>query len=207
LSAVAIDIYLEWDACLGAMVENQESFHQGSLSYEQGQNLSFKRQCVHELDFGLVGDPDLQVPIYSKNEVVTMEPEHICYAVVTTFINNGGVANASSLGWHTLESDVAVLMYLYGRATATFVDDVTTHTVSSSDDYTTRTGVSLITEYLVNISKRRAFWSLNEDILKIIILKTNTSYPSRKIRRIRATKDHKGEKINIPYLEEVNTPY
>ncbi|GKF55853.1 hypothetical protein Tco_0166193, partial [Tanacetum coccineum] len=30
-----------------------------------------------------------------------------CYAVVTTFINNGGVANASSLGWHTLESDVA----------------------------------------------------------------------------------------------------
>ncbi|GKA13028.1 retrovirus-related pol polyprotein from transposon opus [Tanacetum coccineum] len=32
----------------------------------------------------------------------------------------------------------------------------------------------------------RAFWSLNEDILKITILKTNTPYPSRKIRRIRA---------------------
>ncbi|GJV06349.1 hypothetical protein Tco_1344005 [Tanacetum coccineum] len=44
----------------------------------------------------------------------------------------------------------------------------------------------VITEYLVNISKRRAFWSLNEDILKISILKTNTPYPSRKIRRIRA---------------------
>nr|GEW98288.1 hypothetical protein [Tanacetum cinerariifolium] len=44
----------------------------------------------------------------------------------------------------------------------------------------------LIMEYLVNISKRRAFWSLNEDILKIIVLTTNTSYPSRKIRRIRA---------------------
>ncbi|GJY26084.1 hypothetical protein Tco_0400810 [Tanacetum coccineum] len=41
----------------------------------------------------------------------------------------------------------------------------------------------LITEYLVNISKRRAFWSLNDDILKITILKTNTSYPSRKIRQ------------------------
>ncbi|GJW24695.1 hypothetical protein Tco_0038506 [Tanacetum coccineum] len=41
-------------------------------------------------------------------------------------------------------------------------------------------------KYLVNISKRRAFWSLNEDILKITILKTNTPYPSRKIRRIRA---------------------
>ncbi|GJU16668.1 zinc finger, CCHC-type containing protein [Tanacetum coccineum] len=37
-----------------------------------------------------------------------------------------------------------------------------------------------------SVSKRRAFWSLNEDILKITILKTNTPYPSRKIRRIRA---------------------
>ncbi|GJR22149.1 hypothetical protein Tco_0970676 [Tanacetum coccineum] len=35
-----------------------------------------------------------------------------------------------------------------------------------------------------DISKRRAFWSLNKDILKITILKTNTPYPSRK--RIRA---------------------
>ncbi|GKB38713.1 hypothetical protein Tco_0883655 [Tanacetum coccineum] len=46
--------------------------------------------------------------------------------------------------------------------------------------------ILLIMEYLVNISKRRAFWSLNEDILKITILTTNTPYPSRKIRRIRA---------------------
>ncbi|GJZ29453.1 hypothetical protein Tco_0574100 [Tanacetum coccineum] len=43
---------------------------------------------------------------------------------------------------------------------------------------------SVIMEYLVNISKRRAFWSLNEDILKITVLTTNTPYPSRKIRRI-----------------------
>nr|GFA60894.1 hypothetical protein [Tanacetum cinerariifolium] len=43
-----------------------------------------------------------------------------------------------------------------------------------------------ITEYSVNISKRRAFWSLNEDILKITILTTNTPYLSRKMRRIRA---------------------
>ncbi|GJZ28279.1 retrovirus-related pol polyprotein from transposon TNT 1-94 [Tanacetum coccineum] len=31
--------------------------------------------------------------------------------------------------------------------------------------------------------KKRAFWSLNEDILKITILKPNTPYPSRKIQR------------------------
>ncbi|GKB42004.1 hypothetical protein Tco_0886946 [Tanacetum coccineum] len=60
----------------------------------------------------------------------------------------------------------------------------------------------LIMEYLVNISKRRAFWSLNEDILKIndsdyqyaVSIKEDTAYPclhspkttkeTRSIRRI-----------------------
>ncbi|GJT64751.1 hypothetical protein Tco_1016231 [Tanacetum coccineum] len=44
---------------------------------------------------------------------------------------------------------------------------------------------SLIMEYLVNISKRRAFWSLNEDILKIndsnnqyaVSIKEDRAYP------------------------------
>ncbi|GJR67277.1 hypothetical protein Tco_0013342 [Tanacetum coccineum] len=40
----------------------------------------------------------------------------------------------------------------------------------------------LIIEYLVKDSKRRAFWILNEDILEITVLKTNTPYPSKKIR-------------------------
>ncbi|GJR52060.1 uncharacterized mitochondrial protein-like protein [Tanacetum coccineum] len=41
--------------------------------------------------------------------------------------------------------------------------------------------------------KRRAFWSLNEDILKSIVLKTNTSYPSRRygVSVPAFTKDHK----------------
>ncbi|GJT70552.1 putative ribonuclease H-like domain-containing protein [Tanacetum coccineum] len=41
---------------------------------------------------------------------------------------------------------------------------------------------TIIMEYLVNISKRRAFWSLNEDILNITVLTTSTSYPSRKMQ-------------------------
>ncbi|GKE43925.1 hypothetical protein Tco_1471209 [Tanacetum coccineum] len=44
----------------------------------------------------------------------------------------------------------------------------------------------VIMEYLVKLSKRHAFWSLNEDILKITVLTTYTLYPSKKIRRIRA---------------------
>nr|GEV83300.1 retrovirus-related Pol polyprotein from transposon TNT 1-94 [Tanacetum cinerariifolium] len=45
-------------------------------------------------------------------------------------------------------------------------------------------GASVIIEYFVNISKRRVFWSLKEDILIITVLAPNTLYPSRKIRRI-----------------------
>ncbi|GJV70561.1 hypothetical protein Tco_1490556 [Tanacetum coccineum] len=49
-------------------------------------------------------------------------------------------------------------------------------------------------QYTISIKEDTAYpcllhspkWSLNEDILKITILKTNTPYPSRKIRRIRA---------------------
>ncbi|GJY37127.1 hypothetical protein Tco_0422505, partial [Tanacetum coccineum] len=43
---------------------------------------------------------------------------------------------------------------------------------------------NVIMEYLVNIFKRRAFWSLNKDISKITVLTTNAPYPSKKIRCI-----------------------
>ncbi|GJZ46464.1 hypothetical protein Tco_0594060 [Tanacetum coccineum] len=58
---------------------------------------------------------------------------------------------------------------------------------------------TVITEYLVNISKRRALWSLNEDILKITILTTNTPYPSRKIRRIRACTHQRPQRKQVQY--------
>ncbi|GKA92274.1 hypothetical protein Tco_0814199 [Tanacetum coccineum] len=56
----------------------------------------------------------------------------------------------------------------------------------------------VIMEYLVNISKRRAFWSLNKDIMKITIL-TNTSYPSRKIRRICACTHQRPQRKHDQY--------
>ncbi|GJT48873.1 hypothetical protein Tco_0975030 [Tanacetum coccineum] len=64
--------------------------------------------------------------------------------------------------------------------------------------------INLSMEYLVKVSKRRAFWSLNKDILKITILKTNTPYPSRKIRRICACTHQRpqGIKLNTPYPED-----
>ncbi|GKB02917.1 hypothetical protein Tco_0831006 [Tanacetum coccineum] len=59
--------------------------------------------------------------------------------------------------------------------------------------------INLIMEYLANISKKHAFWSLNEDILKITILKTNTPYPSRKIRRIRACTQQRPQRNKAQY--------
>ncbi|GJX41256.1 retrotransposon protein, putative, ty3-gypsy subclass [Tanacetum coccineum] len=58
----------------------------------------------------------------------------------------------------------------------------------------------VITEYLVNISKRRALWSLNKDILKITILTTNTPYPSWKIRRIRACTHQRPQRKQVQYV-------
>ncbi|GKB68332.1 hypothetical protein Tco_0929744 [Tanacetum coccineum] len=50
----------------------------------------------------------------------------------------------------------------------------------------------------------RPFWSLNENILKITILKTNTSYPSRRydVSVPALTKDHRRLKSNTPYPED-----
>ncbi|GKE06279.1 hypothetical protein Tco_1398297, partial [Tanacetum coccineum] len=62
-----------------------------------------------------------------------------------------------------------------------------------------------IMEYLVKDSKRRAFWNLNEDILEITILKTNTPYPSRKIRRIRACTHQRSGRNKINTLRHFKT--
>ncbi|GJS22412.1 hypothetical protein Tco_0451044 [Tanacetum coccineum] len=59
----------------------------------------------------------------------------------------------------------------------------------------------------VKCSKRRAFWSLNEDILKITVLKTNTPYPSRKIRRIRACTHQRPQRNNDQYAVSRENQY
>ncbi|GKB12601.1 DNA-directed DNA polymerase [Tanacetum coccineum] len=55
--------------------------------------------------------------------------------------------------------------------------------------------------------KMRAFWSLNEDILKITILKTNTPYPSRKIRRIRACTHQRPQRNKDQYFVSRENQY
>ncbi|GJU02051.1 reverse transcriptase domain-containing protein [Tanacetum coccineum] len=71
--------------------------------------------------------------------------------------------------------------------------------MTSNNVYFIASFTLLIMEYLVNISKRRAFWSLNKDILKITILTTNTPYPSRKIRRIHACTHQRPQRKQAQY--------
>ncbi|GJX98993.1 hypothetical protein Tco_0356012 [Tanacetum coccineum] len=66
---------------------------------------------------------------------------------------------------------------------------------------------NVIIEYLVKVSKWRAFWSLNEDILKITILKTNTPYLSRKIRRIRASTHRRPQRNEDQYAVSRRSHY
>nr|GEX80505.1 hypothetical protein [Tanacetum cinerariifolium] len=92
-----------------------------------------------------------------------------------------------------------------------FQDDCSTHDLAQKFNVENppRKHQGIIMEYLVNISKRRAFWSLNDDILKITVLTTNTPYPLRRydISVLALTKDHEGNMINTPYPEKTNTPY
>ncbi|GJR61849.1 hypothetical protein Tco_1504011 [Tanacetum coccineum] len=60
---------------------------------------------------------------------------------------------------------------------------------------------------MINHSKRRTFWSLNEDILKITILKTNTPYPSRKIRCIRACIHQRPQRNKAQYAVSREAQY
>ncbi|GJY66249.1 putative reverse transcriptase domain-containing protein, partial [Tanacetum coccineum] len=57
----------------------------------------------------------------------------------------------------------------------------------------------------VRYFERHAFWSLNEDILKITILTTNTPYPSRKIRRICACTHQRPQRTQDQYAGDVRT--
>ncbi|GJR86953.1 hypothetical protein Tco_0210964 [Tanacetum coccineum] len=67
--------------------------------------------------------------------------------------------------------------------------------------------LELIIEYLVKDRKRRTFWSLNEDILKITILKTNTSYPSRKIQHIHAFTHQRPQRNKAQYAVSRRSQY
>ncbi|GJW69816.1 hypothetical protein Tco_0126733 [Tanacetum coccineum] len=71
------------------------------------------------------------------------------------------------------------------------------------DDCLLAAGSCKINMEFGGILQKAPFWSLNEDILKITILKTNTLYPSRKIRRIRACTHQRPQRKEDQYAEEL----
>ncbi|GKA97718.1 hypothetical protein Tco_0825612 [Tanacetum coccineum] len=87
--------------------------------------------------------------------------------------------------WLNLNGDVIEHSCLFYRTLAMYVC-FSCLVDCGGDVYPCQHFMIVIIEYLVNISKRRAFWSLNEDILKIndsdnqytISIKEDTAYPS-----------------------------
>nr|GFC25548.1 hypothetical protein [Tanacetum cinerariifolium] len=69
--------------------------------------------------------------------------------------------------------------------------------------------VRVIMEYLVNISKKHAFWSLNKYILKITVLASNSRIHQRRhgVSVPALTKDHKENKLNTLYPVKTNMLY
>ncbi|GJZ42595.1 reverse transcriptase domain-containing protein [Tanacetum coccineum] len=63
--------------------------------------------------------------------------------------------------------------------------------------------ILVIIEYLVKVSQRCAFWSLNEDILKIIDSDYQYAYPSRKIRRICACTHQRPQRKEDQYAAQI----
>ncbi|GJS85721.1 hypothetical protein Tco_0752262 [Tanacetum coccineum] len=104
-----------------------------------------------------------------------------------------------------MQDSFTIRLYrLHRYAVSSLMD---TALITSTNIYFIASFIPLIMEYTVNISKRHAFWSLNEDILRITILKTNTPYPSRKIQRIRASTHQRPRRKQAQYAVSSEDQY
>ncbi|GJT03929.1 hypothetical protein Tco_0838391 [Tanacetum coccineum] len=139
------------------------------------------------------------------NYLLKVDPDLLTNWREDGYCNGGNLPDAYHIGNSLHYQDLKNIQRTLRTASSGTIANVQCYNCSEKAHYAR----NLIMEYLVNISKRRAFWSLNEDILKITILTTNKPYPSRRygVSVPALTKDHKGLKINTPYPEKTNTPY
>ncbi|GJY91228.1 hypothetical protein Tco_0506424 [Tanacetum coccineum] len=117
-------------------------------------NSRSKAQCVHELDSASIGGSDLQPPFSSVgfSEVVKPSVGKVGIASGLSLaipINNGCVANESSLDGHTLQANVedfSVLLLLFqscgNGSAATSMDEAAAYIALSSDGCIAHIGVS-----------------------------------------------------------------
>ncbi|GKB84986.1 60S ribosomal protein L28-2-like protein [Tanacetum coccineum] len=123
---------------------------QASRTYEvivgetSERNSRSKAQCVHELDSASVGGSDLQPPFSSVGFSEVVEPSVGKVGIASgpslaIPINNGCVANESSLDGHTLQANVEGGN---DSAAATSMDEAATHIALSLDGCIAHIGVS-----------------------------------------------------------------
>ncbi|GJU87222.1 hypothetical protein Tco_1294768 [Tanacetum coccineum] len=147
------------------------------------------------------------VSLFKRNSSVLLTKSSIQSAIFTTLasvqknvaVANGGVTKQDIVGSQSRERNKGKINAECYRARHRQEFDDMQHFERFGQE-------KLIMEYLVNISKTGAFWSLNEDILKINVLTTNTLYPSRKIRRICAC-THQRQRPHAQYAVSSEDQY
>ncbi|GJV38573.1 reverse transcriptase domain-containing protein [Tanacetum coccineum] len=160
-----------------------------NISYQSSEDLTDHRKGFHT-EYGC---PLFTECLYGLHEI----------AMAAEVLRNENNAKTLVCGT-TLESrlgrsrfDTALWLYLICHVSATWCHmDAMSAAISA-----------IIMEHLVKVSKRRTIWSLNEDVLKITILKTNTPYPSRKIRRIRACTHQRPQRKEDQYAISRRSQY
>ncbi|GKA10246.1 hypothetical protein Tco_0689679 [Tanacetum coccineum] len=147
-------------------------------------SLRLKTQCAHQLDSGSLGCSDLSAHQLDSGSLG-------CSDLQSRF---------SSLGFSEAAEPSVGKMGTSSCPSCAMDNLIDTDPGSMDNLINTDLGVHN------NDSKRYAFWSLNEDILKITILKTNTPYPSRKIG-VSVPDSTKTTEIKFQYVYPDETQY
>ncbi|GKA53304.1 hypothetical protein Tco_0746619 [Tanacetum coccineum] len=135
-----------------------------------------------DLDF--LKDFENEFPAIVYNDALTSKSDSSIEPVeISHRINEFNLKNETSLSECDEEEQNVLYFNDLFPFNVIYPDDSKSNKDNDDEKIDVKQSSGVIMEYLVNISKRRAFWRLNKDILKITILKTNTPYPSRKIRR------------------------
>ncbi|GJU53333.1 hypothetical protein Tco_1227047 [Tanacetum coccineum] len=154
--------------------------------------------CFDNLDF--FKDFENEFPAIVYNDAQTSKLDFLTEPTLSPqHIDEFDLKSETSLSECDKEEENVLYFNGLFRFNVIYLDDSKSDKDNDDDKIDIKQSSGVIMEYLVKDSKRRAFWSLNEYILKITILKTNTPYPSRKIWCLRACTHQRPQRNEAQY--------
>ncbi|GJU88883.1 hypothetical protein Tco_1301306 [Tanacetum coccineum] len=123
--------------------------------------------CFDDLDF--FNDFENKFPAIIYNDALTSKSDFLTEPVVSPqHIDEFNLKDETSLSECDEEEQNVLYFNDLFSFNVIYLDDSKSDKDNDDDKIDIKQSSGVIMEYLVNISKRRAFWSLNEDILKIM---------------------------------------